>query len=55
MSAVSRHLRKWPRAHDKTIAAKQLQDTITDRLRAYNATQRRRKRLSWLSWIWRRA
>ncbi|WP_296441248.1 hypothetical protein [Rhizobium sp. 60-20] len=55
MSAANLRRQKYRSPRPSTIKRLELQDTITDRLKAYNAKQRWRKRLSWLSWIWRRA
>ncbi len=55
MKSAQLHLRKFPHARKSTLAILEKRDETTARLKAEIAAVRWRKRLSWLSWIWRRA
>jgi len=54
MNSAQLHRQKFPSARPSTIAYLEKRDETTARLKA-EVEARRRKRLSWLSWIWRRA
>lgn len=55
MNSAHRHLTRFPHARKSTLETLSKRDQTTERLKKEIAASRRRKVLSWLTWIWRRA
>lgn len=54
-NAVHRHLIRYPQARTSTIQYLAKRDEVTEQLRREIAENRKKRRRSWLFWIWRRA
>ena len=52
---VQEHLRKYPGARPSTLIILQRKAEVTAQLQAEIKAEKRRKRLAWVSWIWRKS
>ncbi|WP_376742464.1 hypothetical protein [Ensifer canadensis] len=52
---VQEHLRKYPQARPSTLIILQRKAEVTAQLQAEIKAEKRRKRLSWFGWIWRKS
>ena len=54
-NVIDQHLQRFPRARTSTLIILQRKAEVTAQLQAEIKAEKRRKRLAWVSWIWRKS
>lgn len=54
-NVIDQHLQRFPKARTSTLIILQTKAEKTAQLQAEIKAEKRRKRLSWVSWIWRKS
>jgi hypothetical protein len=53
-NVIDQHLQRFPKARTSTLIILQRKADVTAQLQAEIKAEKQRKRLAWVSWIWRR-
>lgn len=54
MNVIDQHLQRFPKARTTTLVILQRKAEVTKQLQDEIKAEKRRKRFSWVSWLWRR-